>query len=108
MAILIACGQKWFQTDGGFAYRKGILVRANSEGDSLWMREYVYYDSLMNDGQGLFRDVQPTADGGFVAVGQTAGSISGNNPPGLSQDVWVVKVDTAWAASFPAAMISAR
>jgi hypothetical protein len=40
------------------------------------------------------RDVQPTPDGGFVAVGTTYGAINGNNPPGLSQDVWVVKVDS--------------
>ena len=91
---LIACGQKWYQTDGGFAYRKGILVRANSEGDSLWMREYFYYDSVLTDAQGVFRDVQPTPDGGFVAVGETRGNINGNNPPGLSVDVWVVKVDS--------------
>ncbi len=91
---LIACGQKWYQTDGGFPYRKGILVRANSEGDSLWMREYFYYDSVLVDCQGVFRDVQPTPDGGFVVVGETRGNINGNNPPGLSVDVWVVKVDS--------------
>ena len=91
---LIACGQKWYQTDGGFPYRKGILVRANSDGDSLWMREYLYYDSVLVDCQGVFRDVQPTPDGGFVVVGETRGNINGNNPPGLSVDVWVVKVDS--------------
>ena len=91
---LIACGDKWYQTDGGFPYRKGILVRANSEGDSLWMREYFYYDSVLVDCQGVFRDVQPTPDGGFVVVGETRGNINGNNPPGLSVDVWVVKVDS--------------
>ncbi len=91
---LIACGQKWYETDGGFPYRKGILLRANSDGDSLWMREYLYYDSVMTDGQGDFRDVQPTSDGGFVAVGEVGGSISGNNPPNASWDVWVVKVDS--------------
>lgn len=91
---LIACGQKWYQTDGGFPYRKGILVRADSDGDSLWMREYFYYDSVLVDCQGVFRDVQPTPDGGFVVVGEARGNINGNNPPGLSVDVWVVKVDS--------------
>ncbi|MBK9759187.1 MAG: T9SS type A sorting domain-containing protein [Flavobacteriales bacterium] len=91
---LIACGEKWYQTDGGFPYRKGILVRANSDGDSLWMREYFYYDSVLVDCQGVFRDVQPTPDGGFVVVGETRGNINGINPPGLSVDVWVVKVDS--------------
>ncbi|MBK9275397.1 MAG: T9SS type A sorting domain-containing protein [Flavobacteriales bacterium] len=91
---LIACGQRYYQTMGGIPYSKGLLLRTNSQGDSLWMREYFYYDSLMTDGEGTLRDVQPTPDGGFVAVGAAYGSISGNNPPGLSQDVWVVKVDS--------------
>ncbi|MCB0784064.1 MAG: hypothetical protein KDC02_07555, partial [Flavobacteriales bacterium] len=91
---LIACGQRYYQTMGGIPYSKGLLLRTNSQGDSLWMREYFYYDSLMTDGEGTLRDVQPTPDGGFVAVGAAYGSISGNNPPGLSQDVWVLKVDS--------------
>ncbi len=91
---LIACGQRYYQTMGGVPYSKGLLLRTNSQGDSLWMREYFYYDSLMADGEGTLRDVQPTPDGGFVAVGAAYGSVSGNNPPGLSQDVWVLKVDS--------------
>lgn len=91
---LIACGQRYYQAMGGIPYSKGLLLRTNSQGDSLWMREYFYYNSLMTDGAGTLRDVQPTPDGGFVAVGAAYGSISGNNPPGLSQDVWVVKVDS--------------
>ncbi|MBK9275391.1 MAG: T9SS type A sorting domain-containing protein [Flavobacteriales bacterium] len=91
---LIACGQRYYQTMGGIPHSKGLLLRTNSQGDSLWMREYFYYDSLMADGEGTLRDVQPTPDGGFVAVGAAYGSVSGNNPPGLSQDVWVLKVDS--------------
>ncbi len=49
----------------------------------------------MNDGKGEFKDVIPTLDGGFIAVGAAYGSASGNNPPGTNQDVWVVKVDSA-------------
>lgn len=91
---LIACGQKWFTGLNVPPYRKGILLRATSEGDSLWMREYLYSDSTVVDCQGVFRDVQPTPDGGFIVVGEARGNINGSNPPGLSVDVWVVKVDS--------------
>lgn len=91
---LIACGQRYYVNNLNIPYSKGILLRANSQGDSLWMREYAYFDSTVTDCEGTLRDVQPTPDGGFVAVGTTYGAINGNNPPGLSQDVWVVKVDS--------------
>lgn len=66
----------------------GALLRTTSTGDSLWMRYYQYSDSLVTNNQGLLRDVQPTADGGFIACGSLF------PVPGIySQDVWVVKVD---------------
>ncbi len=91
---LIACGQRFFVGGIWGSYSKGTLLRTTANGDSLWMFDYFYYDSLMTDGESTLRDVQPTPDGGFVAVGAAYGSISGNNPPGLSQDVWVIKVDS--------------
>jgi hypothetical protein len=91
---LVACGQRFFSNGMGGGYSKGTLLRTTSEGDSLWMYDYAYFDSTVTDCEGTLRDVQPTPDGGFVAVGTTYGAISGPNPPGLSQDVWVVKVDS--------------
>ncbi len=73
---------------------KGLLLRTTDNGDSLWMRSYFYYDSLMLDGTGQFKDVITTTDGGFIACGVVFFSASGNNPPGYNQDVWVVKVDS--------------
>ena len=87
---LIACGTSVPITP----YIDGFLLRTNSQGDSLWLRHYWYTDSIMNDGTGLFFDVTPTSDGGFAAVGTMLGSIAGNDPPGASQDVWVLKVDS--------------
>ncbi len=87
---LIACGQS-YQEEGE---RKGVLLRTTSTGDSLWMRHYFYADSLVSDAKGTFRDVLPTLDGGFVAVGGVYSSASGNNPPGYNPDMWVVKVDS--------------
>ena len=66
----------------------GVMVRTTSEGDSLWMRTYYYQDSLTSSGKGIFRDVEPTSDGGFVAVG-IAIAVTGIYPHAL----WVVKVD---------------
>ncbi|MEO8068459.1 MAG: T9SS type A sorting domain-containing protein, partial [Flavobacteriales bacterium] len=75
-------------------YSKGTLLRTTANGDSLWMYDYFYYDTLMADGESTLRDVQPTPDGGFVAAGSVLNSASGNNPPGYTQDVWVIKVDS--------------
>lgn len=70
----------------GIMYR-GSLLRTTSTGDSLWMRYFDYYDDDVSDGRGYFRDVQPTSDGGFIAVGQAL-------PVGpYTSDVWVVKTD---------------
>ena len=66
----------------------GSLLRTTSTGDSLWMRQYQYHDSLVSNGRGLFRDVVPTPDGGFIAVGTALQA----GP--YTQDVWVVKVDS--------------
>ena len=66
----------------------GVLLRTTSTGDSLWLRQYQYHDSLVSNGRGLFRDVVPTPDGGFVAVGTALQA----GP--YTQDVWVVKTDS--------------
>ncbi len=81
---LISAGQNYV-----FPESYGTLLRTTSTGDSLWMRHYQYSDSLVSNGRGVFRDVVPTPDGGFIAVG-SAYSVSGI----YTQDVWVVKVDS--------------
>jgi hypothetical protein len=67
----------------------GTLLRTTNSGDSLWVRNYQYYDDMVSNGRGLLRDVQPTPDGGFIAVG-VALSVAGH----YGQDVWVVKTDS--------------
>ncbi|HRH37841.1 MAG TPA: T9SS type A sorting domain-containing protein [Flavobacteriales bacterium] len=52
------------------------------------MRSYQYHDDVLSNGRGLLRDVQPTPDGGFIAVGMAF-----NQAP-YSQDVWVIKTDS--------------
>ncbi len=80
---LIAVGQTFSPTSF-----YGSLLRTTSTGDSLWMRDYQYHDSLVSNVRGLLRDVAPTPDGGFIAVGMTMG-VSGI----YTQDVWIIKVD---------------
>ncbi len=74
----------------------GTLLRTTSAGDSLWMRSYAYHDSLVDVGNAGFYDMQPTPDGGFMAVGFAMG-LWQQGPGGWEQvyspDVWVVKVD---------------
>jgi len=67
----------------------GTLFRTTNDGDSLWLRNYQYHDSLVSNASGLFYDAVPTPDGGFVAVG-SAFSINGI----YTQDVWVIKTDS--------------
>jgi len=72
---------------------KGLLLRTADNGDSLWMRSYFYYDSLMNDGMGNFFDAVPAGDGGFIACGHTQHTYAGPDPYD-SRDIWVMKVDS--------------
>jgi len=80
---LIATGQAL--DDNG---EVGVLLRTTSAGDSLWMRYYTYYDVVIDTGDAQLRDVLPTPDGGFIAVGVAFGT----GP--YSQDVWVIKTDS--------------
>lgn len=75
----------------------GTLLRTTATGDSIWMRSYAYHDSLVELGNAGFYDMQPTPDGGFIAVG-FAEAIWQQGQSGweqvYSRDVWVVKVDS--------------
>ena len=72
---------------------KGLLLRSADNGDSLWMRTYFYYDSVMTDGMGTFFDAVPTPDGGAIACGNAYHANAGADPY-PSRDIWVVKVDS--------------
>jgi hypothetical protein len=75
--------------------QQGLLLRTTSDGDSLRMRNYYYYDDDdVEQGQGRFFDVLPTADNGCIAAGVAYNPVNAPYPPGHSQDTWVVKVDS--------------
>jgi hypothetical protein len=82
------------ETEDGSNFLKGLLLRTADNGDSLWMRTYFYYDSTTTNVVGDFKDVVPTLDGGFIACGTSYNPNGFLYPPGTSQDVWVVKVDS--------------
>ncbi len=63
----------------------GLILRVNEDGDSLWMRQYQWIDGCNS----FFRDVIPSENGGFVAVG----FVEPIDSVDLSQDAWIVKTD---------------
>ena len=74
-----------------YLYPAGWLFCFNSEGDSLWYREYWYYPEDTNYGNNYLLDLSASSDNGFVAVGQ-AFTLS---PPDNIQKIWMLKVDSA-------------
>lgn len=67
------------------ANQVGVLLRLNELGDSLWLRKY----HLLEGNYCYFRDVMPTLDGGFIAVGDAYP----DQDAGVGFDGWVVKTD---------------
>lgn len=86
---LIAVGHTLVSGDAYY----GTLLRTNNNGDSIWMRNYLYVDSLVSHGSGLLRDVLPTPEGGFIACG-TALAVVQHGGQVYGQAVWVVKTDS--------------
>jgi len=75
----------------------GSLLRTTATGDSIWMRSYAYHDSLVELGNAGFYDMQPTPDGGFIAVGFAEANWQQGQSGWeqvYSRDVWVVKTDS--------------
>ena len=54
---------------------------------------YKYYDAVVSNAIGQLRDVLPTPDGGFIAVG-VAYNLAIPSGGSYSQDVWVIKTDS--------------
>ena len=71
---------------------KGTLLKINSQGDSLWYREYEYHPC--NESDDYFRDMKPTSDGGFVVAGFFNVRPFDCPSDTGSQDMWVIKLDS--------------
>jgi len=68
----------------------GWIMETNSEGDSLWYRDYFYYPEGPSHPYNYLYDISLTSDHGFVATGQ-AYTLS---PPNNVQKMWVLKIDS--------------
>src|SRR5690606_3313895 len=67
----------------------GLIAKISPEGDSLWIRRYNYVQSPAD--YHIFYDVEATADGGYVMVGQATDYFMDGESP--LQQAWIVKVD---------------
>lgn len=64
----------------------GWLLLVNSQGDSIWYRDYKKLNNQDGGDNNLY-DVSPTKNGGFTACGQVSSYI-------VPQSMWVIKVDS--------------
>ena len=76
-----------------------LLAKVSLEGDSLWMRQYMYVTtpSCYN----VIYDLEPTPDGGYVMVGEARpyNALDTLFPPPVQQG-WILKVDE-WGCLVP-------
>ncbi len=85
----VCAGQIFEYTGGGGYNENGVIAKVSTEGDSLWTRYYNYVDSPADTH--AFYDLEATADGGYVMVGQATDHFTGGESP--LQQAWIVKVD---------------
>ena len=78
----------YYVTDN-YPHIVGWILKVNSDGDSIWMREYDHANLSIYSYNGLF-DVKPTSDGGLIACGD----IHPHPPDTGNQDAWVIKLDS--------------
>lgn len=75
----------------------GTIAKFNSDGDSLWMREYSYTVEGASESPVLhiLRDMDILANGDLVATGSVVVTINPDFPSEYSgQDIWVLKTDS--------------
>jgi hypothetical protein len=82
-------GGRVYGNPGGFGQNDCALIRIDDQGRVLWHRTYG------GSGDDSMQAVQQTRDSGFVFVGYSNSSPSGNkeSPPLGMHDAWIVKVD---------------
>ncbi|MCF8298457.1 MAG: T9SS type A sorting domain-containing protein [Saprospiraceae bacterium] len=78
---------KWRGNDANSVQRSSLL-KLNSNGDSLWYREFTKFTDHASDN--ALYDIKPTEDKGFVMCGQADAPFT----PYQSQHIWVLKVDS--------------
>ncbi len=82
---LIAMGFYYSDTISEFTLN-GWMYKFSKDGDSIWMRDYYYYNNEYDDN--LFYDAYPTIDNGHIAIGKARPDL------GSSSKMWIIKVDS--------------
>jgi hypothetical protein len=68
--------------------QRGLIIRVNSQGDSIWYRDYENLHAP--NSQNYLYDISPTDDGGFIAIG----FVVPVSPDTGVQNTWVLKIDS--------------
>jgi len=85
---IVVGGTKWFQHPSEYGYYNSYLFKANSNGDSIWYREYAKVtDTLLVTWNHLF-NFELAPDGGFVGCGEVFVNTQ------IPQSIWVFKTDS--------------
>ena len=84
---LICCG--WDNNNPPLYNDYGFIAKLDSSGNLLWKHKY-HKDTLWVN---YLRDIQPTLDGGFIAVGLSRDTIRCIEDSLITPDLWVIKVD---------------
>ena len=71
-----------------FPWRSGWIIKVNSQGDSIWYREYSLFQG--ENSMNFLYDLIQTSDNGLLACGYVYPSA----PDTGSQDAWVIKLDS--------------
>lgn len=86
----IICSGSTGTINSDYPFTVGWLMKMDSNGDSLWYREYQKVGSPNSFSSNILYNVIPTSDNGYIACGYVNPVL----PDTGTQDVWVVKVDS--------------
>jgi hypothetical protein len=86
---IVSCGS-YYNSDQGLGLNSdGVILKVNSNGDSLWMHSYNTYTGVVQE---FFFDVHPTLDGGYIMCGSP---LSGTSSANYN---WVIKTNSLGVA----------
>jgi len=76
-----------FKFSYNYDYFKGWIFKFSENLDSIWMRDYYYYNGF--EDVNFFYDASPTSDNGYIAIGKAR-----PNQGGSTNKMWIIKVDS--------------
>ncbi|MEO8087793.1 MAG: T9SS type A sorting domain-containing protein [Bacteroidota bacterium] len=83
---IIGAGQSYFDTT--LNQPNGIVLRVNSQGDSIWFRNYAFLHG--RDSDNILYDIKSLSDSGFIA----SGTLDPSTPDIGTIDTWILKIDS--------------